>query len=328
MIDVAAIGELLIDFTPGEGEWSFVAHPGGSVANFLAQIAVLGKKTAFMGMVGRDQFGEYLHDTLKTVGVGTQGLKMNPDVGTTLAFVHINAQGDRSFTFYRRPGADMMFTDQDIDYGVIDEAPFFHFAGVSLTKEPMRQATFTAVTYAKERGKVISFDPNYRWNLWDDEETAIEVLRRGVPLCDLIKVSDEEALMITGKQTVEEAAAELMKMGPQLVLVTLGAKGCNCYHKNLSAHFDTYDTKVVDTTGSGDSFFGAVVSRLSEIKTPIDRLTAEQLADMVEFGNAAGSCCAAGYGAIPSLCGEEKIRRCMESVPKLCLYKEREYASF
>ena len=319
MIDVAAIGELLIDFTPGEGEWSFVAHPGGSVANFLAQISVLGKKTSFMGMVGQDQFGEYLRDTLKTVGVGVQGLKLNPDVGTTLAFVHINSQGDRSFTFYRRPGADMMFTEQDIDYRLIDEAPFFHFAGVSLTKEPMRSATFEAVEYAKKHGKVISFDPNYRWNLWDDEKTAIEVLRRGVPLCDLIKVSDEEALMITGSATVDEAAEQLMAMGPKLILVTLGPKGCNCYHKNLTTHFDTYDTKVVDTTGSGDSFFGAVVGKLSELATPIDQLSAEQLTEMVKFGNAAGSCCAAGYGAIPSLCRAEEICNCMKTVPLLKL---------
>ena len=319
MIDVAAIGELLIDFTPGDGEWSFVAHPGGSVANFLAQLSVLGKSTAFMGMVGQDQFGAYLRDTLVGVGVGTEGLKMNPDVGTTLAFVHINAQGDRSFTFYRRPGADMMFTEQDIDYGLIDSARYFHFAGVSLTKEPMRSATFAAASYARRAGKVISFDLNYRATLWDSEQEAAEVLRLGVPLCDLLKVSDEEALMITGEATVQKAAAALAAMGPALVLVTLGARGCHCYHRNLDRHFDTYDTKVVDTTGSGDSFLGAVVYRLSCLGLPVAALSEAQLAEMVDFGNAAGSCCAAGYGAIPSLQGEQGIRACMAGTPKLKL---------
>lgn len=319
MSEVVAIGELLIDFTPGGGEWGFIAHPGGSVANFLAQLSVLGRSAAFMGMVGQDQFGEYLRSTLQSVQVDTRGLKMNPDVNTTLAFVHIKPDGDRSFTFYRRPGADMMFTEADIDYPLIDGARFFHFAGVSLTKDPARTATFAAARYAKKAGKTVTYDPNYRSTLWDSEQEAVETLRQGVPLCDLLKVSDEEALMITGEKELSAAAEKLCAMGPALVLVTQGAKGCHCFHKNLDRHFDTYDTKVVDTTGSGDSFFGAVVSRLAALSVPVAELSAAQLTEMVQFGNAAGSCCAAGYGAIPSLQGEKAIRECMASVPLLQL---------
>ncbi|MBE6012838.1 carbohydrate kinase family protein [Anaeropeptidivorans aminofermentans] len=313
---IVAVGEVLIDFTPYKEKWGFLANPGGSAANFLAQLSILGQKTAFMGMVGKDQFGAYLRTTLDSVNINTEGLLCHQDIPTTLAFVHIKEDGDRSFTFYRSPGADMMYSPSDINYELIDKSQVLHFSGVSLTKEPMRSAALKAAAYAGKKGVTISFDANYRKPLWESEEEALRCLREALPLVDVLKVSDDEAILLSGKDDVWEAAEWLKEKGASLVFVTMGPKGCICCHDNLKEHFYTYDTKVVDTTGSGDSFLGAAIAKIIEANCKIEDLTAEALSAISDFANAAGACCASGFGAIPSLKDEKAIIECMKTTSK------------
>lgn len=316
MAFIVAVGEVLIDFTPYKENWGFLANPGGSAANFLAQLSILGQETAFMGMVGKDQFGEYLRDTLNSVNINTEGLLNHKDIPTTLAFVHIKEDGDRSFTFYRNPGADMMYSPGDINYELIDKSQVLHFSGVSLTKEPMRSAALKAAQYARKKGITISFDANYRKPLWESQEEALKCITEALPLVDVLKVSDEEAILLSGKTDVWEAAEWLKEKGASLVFVTMGPRGCICCHDNLKKHFCTYDTTVVDTTGSGDSFLGAAVAKIIEAGCKIEDLTAEALLAISDFANAAGACCASGFGAIPSLKDEKDIIACMQSVSK------------
>lgn len=316
-MDVAAIGELLIDFTPGGQPWAYQANPGGAPANLLTQVARLGGAAGFLGMVGDDAFGGYLRQTLDAAGVCTGGLLVHPTVHTTLAFVHIDAQGDRSFTFYRQPGADTQYSPGQLDYPRIDSARLFHFGGVSMSKSPMREATLAAAEYARAQGKPVSFDPNYRPPLWDSGEEAVRWMRQGVELCHILKLSQEEAQMLTGLEDPGQAAQAIRAMGPTLVLVTLGAGGCTCAHPRLSRHFATYDTRVVDTTGAGDAFFGALISRLLRWDGALEDLPAPFLEESISYANAAGALCAAGYGAIPSLADDDAIRRCMAEVPLL-----------
>lgn len=315
--DVIAIGELLIDFTPGGTPQAYVAHPGGAPANFLVQLARLGRSTAFMGMVGDDAFGRQLRQTLEKEHVDVQSLKRHPEIPTTLAFVHIDAAGDRSFTFYRHPGADMLFTVQDIDRKAIENARLFHFGGVSLSREPMREATMEAARYARSLGKTITFDPNYRAMLWNSREEAADCIRQAIALCNMLKISDEEALMVTGESDMDKAAQKLEEMGPAWVFVTLGPEGCLYRVNGRTGFVPTYDTAVVDTTGAGDSFFGALMSRWLDRGGVTTAWDDEGLKELVAYANAAGATTASGYGAISSLPTHDEICGCMASAKTL-----------
>ncbi len=311
-MDIAAIGELLIDFSPGDSPKSYVAHPGGAPANVLAQTRRLNKSAAFMGMVGEDSFGNYLRDALNGLGIDTSGLCVSKSSPTTLAFVHIGPEGDRSFTFYRHPGADQLFEPKDIRYELIDACRCFHFGGVSLSKDPMRSSTMQAARYAKKLGKTISFDPNYRALLWNSEDEAAHWMREGIALCDILKVSEDEAVMVTGVNDLEKAALDLNGLGPRLVFVTLGPRGCITSYCNEVFRSPTYDTRVVDTTGAGDSFLGAVLSKLLDM-CELDDLSLNQLRTASDYGNAAGALTASAYGAIPALPCDADITRCTEA---------------
>ena len=229
MFDIVALGESLIDFTPSgensQGMALFARNPGGAPANVLAMAAKLGGKTAFIGKVGDDAFGAFLKKTMEDAGVDVRGLRMTREYPTTLAFVQLTPEGDRSFTFYRKPGADVMLAPAEVDRALLRDCRIFHFGSVSLTDEPCRTATLEAAREAKAAGAMISYDPNYRPFLWDSAERAREALLAALPLADIVKVSEEEMELLTGEVQLAAGADALASRGAALVLVTLGPRG-------------------------------------------------------------------------------------------------------
>ena len=294
MIDVVALGELLIDFTTvstdAVGYPTMAAHPGGAPANFLAALAKFGASTALLGKVGTDTFGRLLTGTLKKAGIETRGLIAAEDVFTTLAFVTLDEHGDREFAFSRKPGADTCIRYEELDLGLIDEARVFHFGTLSLTDEPARSATYRAVAYAKSRGKLITYDPNLRSPLWDDLDVCRSQLLWGLGQADVVKISDEEVAFLFGLGAEEGADHILNNFGVKLVFVTCGADGC--FFRNAIAGGwvpAMEDIKVVDTTGAGDIFGGSALWKLLQLgKTP-EALSGAELAEVARF-----ACTAAG----------------------------------
>ncbi len=310
--DVAAIGECLIDFVPAGvnelGAPLFSANTGGAPANVLAMVTKLGGHTAFIGKVGQDSFGTHLRDHLQATGIHTDGMVLDKKYNTTLAFVHLDASGDRSFSFYRKNGADCMITDDGIPLDIVNNTAVFHFGSVSMTDEPSRTATLTAAKCAKEAGALISYDPNYRPLLWEDIEQAKHWMRHGAMLADIIKVSDEELLLITGESDYAKGAQVLCDMGVSLVFVTMGEHGSFYYNRQAQGHLPAIAVTAVDTTGSGDSFFGAVLWMLrGKTAEELASLTDEELVRVVRFGNAAGGLTATKKGAIPAMPTYEDI---------------------
>lgn len=317
------MGELLIDFTPtGEtedGRLLFARNPGGAPANVAVQAARAGVPAGFLGRVGKDMFGDFLLRTLKDCGVETAGLSQDPDYATTLAFVQLNDQGDRDFSFYRDPGADTRLDYDSVDLSLLDQCEMLCFGSLLLTAEPSRSAVERLVDYARSQGKLTAYDPNWRPPLWKDREEGVRRMRSLVPKADIIKVSDEELALLTGKTGLEEGARALLSQGPSLVVATQGPKGCAAFTPGFSLEKNTYDTQVRDTTGSGDSFFGALLSRIIlSGKAPRD-LSQDELSDFLEFANAAGAVCATQMGGIPALPQVQAIEACRQTVPLLKL---------
>ncbi len=289
MIDVVALGELLIDFaydsSDADGYPTLAAHPGGAPANFLATITKFGGETALMGKVGNDAFGKMLIGTLKKSGIETRGLITTDDAFTTLAFVTFDETGNRKFSFSRKPGADTCLTFDELDLSLIDEARVFHFGSLSLTNEPVRTTTYKAVAYAKSKGKLITYDPNLRKPLWKDLDVAKQQLVWGLSQADVVKISDEEVKFLFDLG-VEEGAAYIIKTYPnvKLVFVTCGAKGC--YFKNTIASGmvpSLKSIKVIDTTGAGDIFGGSAVWKLLQWEKAPGELNEAELHDIVSF---------------------------------------------
>ena len=232
--DVVALGELLIDFTEsgtsGQGNPVLEANPGGAPCNVLAMLNRLGRRTGFLGKVGEDLFGEQLEQALREVGIGTEGLVKDGTVHTTLAFVHTLPGGDRDFSFYRNPGADMMFAESDLNVDMLEHCRIFHFGSLSMTDETCRRATRRAVAMAKENGAVISFDPNLREPLWETLDAAREQIAYGFGQCDILKISDNEIQWFTGEEDYDQGAAYLREnYGIPLILVSLGREGSRAY---------------------------------------------------------------------------------------------------
>ena len=294
MIDVVALGELLIDFatisTDGGGYPTMAAHPGGAPANFLAALSKFGASTALLGKVGDDTFGRLLTDTLRKAGIDTRGLIAADDVFTTLAFVTLDEHGDRAFAFSRKPGADTCISFEELDLGLIDECRVFHFGSLSLTDEPARSATCRAVAYAKSRGKLITYDPNLRKPLWKDPEECRQQLLWGLGQADVVKISDEEVGFLFGLDAREGAVHILTSFGVKLVFVTCGAEGC--FFQNAAASGWVPSLKgirVIDTTGAGDIFGGAALWKLLQINKAPGSLNGDELTGVVRF-----ACTAAG----------------------------------
>ncbi len=305
MFSVSALGELLIDFTDAGtsagGQRLFERNPGGAPANVLVALERLGHKTAFLGKVGQDMHGEFLRATLEEQGIDTTGLVTDPDAFTTLAFVALAPNGEREFSFARKPGADTRITADELARDVIAISRVFHVGSLSLTDEPARSATLAALACAREAGCVLSYDPNYRANLWPSVEAAMDQMRSVVPQMDLMKLSGEECELLTGEKDPEAAAASLLERGPKVVAVTLGAGGAYVRCAEGGAEVAGFPADAVDATGAGDSFWGGFLAAFCESgKTPAE----VTLADAVSFarlGNAVASLCVRKRGAIPAM---------------------------
>ena len=312
MYDVTAIGELLIDFaalsTDAAGYPTMKANPGGAPGNFLAALNAYGARTAFLGKVGDDAFGKLLIGTLADAGVETKGIVTDDSVFTTLAFVTFSPEGDRSFSFARKPGADTRLLFEELDLSLIDEARVFHFGTLSLTDEPVRTTTQKAVAYAREKGKMITFDPNLRPPLWRSPEEAREQILWGLTMADVVKISDEEVEFLWGITDEKEAADKLIsEYGVKLAMITLGPKGAYLANKNGHGAAVCPPVKPIDTTGAGDIFGGSAVSRLLKTGKEPDCLTAEEMAGIAGFASAAASLSTETTGGIPSIPAEEKV---------------------
>lgn len=315
MIDVVALGELLIDFaaksTDAAGYPTMAANPGGAPGNFLAALNAYGRKTAFLGKVGDDTFGHLLLGTLSRAGIETKGILVDDHFFTTLAFVTFDETGDRSFAFARKPGADTQLSWEEIDKSLIDEARVFHFGTLSLTDEPVRTATQKAVAYAKEHGKLITCDPNLRLPLWKSEEAAKEQMLWSLHQADVVKISDNEVEFLWNCTPEEGADKLLTEFGVSLAMVTLGPDGCLLKTKNASFRAACPKVHPIDTTGAGDIFGGSAVSRLLELEKPIDALTEADLAYIGCFAATAASLSTEASGGIPSIPEKEAVLKAM-----------------
>lgn len=312
MYDVTAIGELLIDFaalsTDEAGYPTMKANPGGAPGNFLAALNAYGARTAFLGKVGADAFGTLLIRTLADAGVETKGIVTDDNVFTTLAFVTFSPEGDRSFSFARKPGADTRLLFEELDLSLIDEAKVFHFGTLSLTDEPVRMTTQKAVAYAREKGKMITFDPNLRLPLWRSKEEAREQMLWGLSRADVVKISDEEVEFLWGITDEKEAADRLLnEYGIKLAMITLGPKGAYLVNKNGGVSVACPPVKPIDTTGAGDIFGGSAVSRLLKTGKAPDCLTVEEMSGIAGFASAAASLSTQTTGGIPSIPAEEEV---------------------
>lgn len=302
--DVVALGELLIDFTQSgsseQGNGLFEACPGGAPCNVLAMLSKLGKKTSFIGKVGQDPFGLLLKSTLEEVKIDTTGLKFDEKVPTTLALVHTLADGDRDFSFYRNPGADMMLTEGDVDTDLIKQTKIFHFGTLSMTHDNIKKATQKAITEAKKEGVLLSFDPNLRPSLWDSLGHAKEAMEYGCSVCDILKISDNEIQFITGKEDYEEGIAYLLdKYQISLILLTLGKDGSRAYYKGMRVEVNGFLCNAIETTGAGDTFCGCVLNYV--IDHGIHGLTKEELEQMLAFANGAAALITTRKGALKAM---------------------------
>lgn len=314
--DVIALGELLIDFTMNgqseQGNNMFEACPGGAPCNVLALLNKMGKKTAFLGKVGQDQFGTLLKDTITEVGIDSTRLVMDPEVNTTLAFVHTFPDGDRKFSFYRNPGADMMLSESDVDPEFIGQAKIFHFGTLSMTHDGVRAATKKAVQAARENGCLISFDPNLRPPLWSSLELAKEQMEYGFGVCDILKISDNEIQFVSGKEDYDEGIAYLQeKYQIPLILLTMGRDGSRAYYKGMRVQRPGFSVKAIETTGAGDTFCGSSLTYILE--HDFDSLTEEQLGEMLTFANAAAAIVTTKKGAIRSMPEREEVTALLDS---------------
>ena len=311
MLDVAALGELLIDFaalsTDEAGYPTMKANPGGAPGNFLAALAKYGAKTAFLGKVGTDAFGQLLPGTLERAGIETRGIVRDPSVFTTLAFVTFDAQGDRSFSFARKPGADTQIRWEELDKSLLDQCRVFHFGTLSLTDSPARETTQRALDYVKAQGKLVTFDPNLRLPLWNSEEEAKAQILWGLEQADVVKISDEEVDFLWGCAPEEGADHLLERYGVSLAMVTLGPKGCYLKNRNGCCRAASPAVRPVDTTGAGDIFGGSAVSRLLRLGRAPEELTVQELEEIARFACTAASLSTETVGGIPSIPTEEQV---------------------
>lgn len=304
MTDITTIGEVLIDLTQSglteQGIPRFDANPGGAPANLAVAASRLGARTAYIGRVGQDSFGTYLRRCLRENGVDVSGLSVDERQRTTLAVVALDERGERTFSFYRDPSADVNLSWEHVPQELLANTKVLHFGSVSLTAEPARTATLKAAETARAQGALVSYDPNYRASLWIDEATAIRGMLEPLPLVDILKVSDEELPLLAGTSDPAEGSLCLMEKGPRLVLVTLGADGAFYRYGEHTGHVPGVPCVVGDTNGSGDTFFGAALSQLVKLQG-LDELTVPDLRRIVAFANKAASITTSRHGAIPAM---------------------------
>lgn len=315
--DVVALGELLIDFieydTSNQGNPLLEANPGGAPCNALAMLAKLGKKVAFIGKVGDDRFGRQLTKAVKAAGIDTRNLVVDKEVHTTLAFVEKLPNGDRDFSFYRNPGADMMLTSEEIQRELIESSRVFHFGTLSSTHEGVRKATRDAISIAKENGLIITFDPNLRPPLWKDLEDAWAEIAYGMSQCDVLKISDNEMEFMTGT-TDYDAGVKILRKSYDipLILVTLGPDGSRAYYKDkIVAAPPFLSENTIETTGAGDSFCGSAIRFV--LDHDLENLTENDLKELLTFANASASIVTTKKGALGVMPTEEEVTAFLQS---------------
>lgn len=311
--DVTALGELLIDFTENglsaQGNYLLEANPGGAPCNVLSMLSKLGKKTAFIGKVGDDFLGRHLKDVVEAVGIDTRNLLMDDQVHTTLAFVHTYPDGDRDFSFYRNPGADMNLRVEEIDEGLIADTKIFHFGSLSLTHPGVREATKKALHIAKEQGCLISYDPNLRPPLWNTLEEAKEQIAFGMTQCDIMKISDNEIQWFTGEEDFDAGIRILQETYHiPLILLSMGRDGSRAYYQGMRVEVAPFlQENTIETTGAGDTFCACVLNYVLE--HGLDSLTPEDLQQMLRYANAAASLITTRKGALRVMPSGEDVER-------------------
>ncbi len=310
--DVTALGELLIDFTENgtsaQGNPVLEANPGGAPCNVLSMLNRLGHKTNFIGKIGKDMFGDQLEAALKEVGIGTEGLMRDDEVHTTLAFVHTAPDGDREFSFYRNPGADMMLSEDDVDAEQIKNSTIFHFGSLSMTDEVCRKATRKAIAIAEEAGILMSYDPNLREPLWKSMDLAKEQISYGLEHCNILKISDNEIQWLTGREDYDEGIAMVQeKYNIPLILLSLGKTGSRAYTKNCRVEVPAFiQENTIETTGAGDTFGACILHYVLEHGWK--EYSEEELKEMLTFANAAASIVTTRKGALRVMPTKEEVQ--------------------
>ncbi len=310
--DVTALGELLIDFTEnglsGQGNPLFEANPGGAPCNVLAMMNRLGKKTAFIGKVGQDQFGRTLKASLEELGIGTENLLLDKNVHTTLAFVHTAEDGDRDFSFYRKPGADMMILAEEVQEDLIASSRVFHFGTVSMTDEPTRGATVKALEYARKHQVMVTFDPNLRPPLWRNLQEAKEQIWYGLSQCSAVKMSEEELEFITGERSLDRGVEAVRnRFDIPLICITMGKQGSKAYYGDAAVEkAGVVQEHTIETTGAGDTFCASMINYI--LDHGIQGLTEKDLEEMLTFANAAASIITTRKGALRVMPTREEVQ--------------------
>ncbi len=314
--DVVALGELLIDFTENgtsvQGNPVYEANPGGAPCNVLSMLNKVGKRTAFIGKVGQDIFGKRLKTVLEETGIGVSNLIMDADVRTTLAFVETFADGDRDFSFYRNPGADMMLREEELDMDLLKDTRIFHFGTLSMTHEEVRKATKTAIRIAKESGALVSFDPNLREPLWKSLDEAKEQVAYGLSQCDILKISDNEIRWFTGEEDFDAGIARLRSQyNIPLIMLSMGKDGSRAYYKDLRVEVAPFlQENTIETTGAGDTFGGCCLYHV--LKYGLEHFDEAKLKEMLTFANAAASIITTRKGALRVMPTVDEVKRLIE----------------
>lgn len=320
--DVVALGEMLIDFTEtgfsNQGNPLLEANPGGAPCNVLAILTKLGYKTSFIGKVGDDIFGNQLEEAIRKVGINTAGLIKDKKQNTTLAFVHNDPDGDRSFSFYRNPGADMMLAEDELNKELLENTKIFHFGSLSLTNEPCRTATKKAIEIAKSNQAIISFDPNLRELLWENLDIAKEQIHYGMNQCDILKISDNELVWFTGFEEYQEGIKYLQNHYPniKLILFSLGKDGSMGITRKVSVKQSAFlAMKAIDTTGAGDTFYGTCLSfiiKYLQDDVSLENLSENQLIEMLRFANGAAAIITTKKGALMVMPSKSDVENLIE----------------
>jgi len=315
--DVCALGELLIDFTENgisqQGNPIMEANPGGAPCNVLAMLTKLGYKTAFIGKVGKDIFGRQLKQTVSEIGIDITDLAEDENVNTTLAFVHTLEGGDREFSFYRNPGADMMLSESDVNSKLIENSKIFHYGSLSMTNPMCEAATKKAIEIAEKSGCILSFDPNLRENLWNDLDTAREKIEYGLKHCDILKISDNEIQWLTGEMDFDKAIASLKnKYNIPLILLSLGKNGSRAYSQTGYASAPITPAETIETTGAGDTFCGCILSKVLEYG--MKDFSNNELKEMLVFANTAAAIITIRKGALKVMPERDEIYKFAEKI--------------
>lgn len=314
MFDVVTLGESFVDFTPiipetpmAESE-GFGKNAGGAVANVACGVASLGGKSAFLGKMGTDPFGEFLYETFKAKGVDVSGVKRSDEAQTKLAFVNYKPNGDRDFVFWGKPSADEIYKKEELECKILADTKIFHFGSISLIAPDSYHATVTAIAKAKSAGALISYDPNVRMRLWPSETMAKERINEGLNYADIIKIADTELKICTGTHDIDEGLERLAFLGAKIVLLTSGDGGCHYKWLNHKGFLPAYKVRVVDTTGAGDSFVSALLFQIARNEVSVNEYTDDMVRSVIDFAERAGAIVVTKPGAIPSMPSFEQVK--------------------